>query len=87
VIAARQNWRGRALWLMLTVSACWVVYVFGSNYNGCRKYGFGEVICLLGTVVFSGAEIFFFVIGTLAKIVALSCREPACLDWVNPLKY
>ena len=71
MIAARKNWRGRALWLMLGVSACWVVYVFGSNYNGCRNYGFGQVICLLGTILFSGVEIFFFVIGSLAKIVAL----------------
>jgi hypothetical protein len=33
VIAARQNWRGRALWLMLAVSACWVVYVFADAAN------------------------------------------------------
>jgi hypothetical protein len=43
VIAARQNLRGRVLWLMLGVSACWVVYVLGSNYNGCRNFGFGQV--------------------------------------------
>jgi hypothetical protein len=71
VTAARQNWRGRALWLMLAVSACWVVYVFGSNYNGCRKYGFGEVVCFLGTLPLSGVEVLSFVVATLAKVVGL----------------
>jgi hypothetical protein len=71
VIGARQNWRERAIWLMLAVSACWVVYVFGANYNGCRKYGFGEVVCLVWTLLLSGIEVFFFVIAALARIVGL----------------
>jgi hypothetical protein len=71
VIAARQNWRGRGLWLMLGVSACWVIYVFGSNYNGCRKYGFGEAVCFLGTLLLSGVEVLAFVVATFARVVAL----------------
>jgi hypothetical protein len=45
--------------------------VFGSNYNGCRRYGFGEVVCFLWTLLLSGVEVLSFVIATLARIVGL----------------
>ena len=62
---------GGALRLMLIVSACWVVFVFFSNYAGCRAFGFGQVMCFIGALVFSAAKVGLFVVETVSRLITL----------------
>jgi hypothetical protein len=65
------HWPGRVLWLMLAVAACWVVYVFGLNYAGCRATGYGEVVCFFGALIVGSLELLFFVLGTVLRLISL----------------
>jgi hypothetical protein len=66
-----QSWAGRVLWLMWAVSACWVVYVFGLNYAGCRGAGYGELVCFFVALVVGSVELVFFVFTTILRLIAL----------------
>jgi hypothetical protein len=66
-----QSWAGRAVWLMLTVSACWVAYQVATLYGACRLQASGKISCLLEALFGTYAKILVMIIAAAAKILSV----------------
>jgi hypothetical protein len=61
----------RALWLVLAVSALWVILVTSSNYAHCRADGSGKMWCFADALIGSAIQVIVFALGTVVKLLLL----------------
>jgi hypothetical protein len=64
-----RRWARRALWLILTISAAWVLYLLASHYGSCRAGGTGKLGCSIFALFLSGWDVLVFVLLTINKLV------------------
>jgi hypothetical protein len=71
----RKARRGRraagALWFMLFVAACWIVYLIATDYGNCRADGSEKVGCFFLALLAGCFEALAFVLGTIVKLLRL----------------
>jgi hypothetical protein len=67
--ASTQRRASHAVWLMLAISGCWLMYLFVSHYGSCRTDGTGKLGCFFLAVFGSLFEAVAFVVGTIAKLL------------------
>jgi hypothetical protein len=64
-----QQWAACALWLMLAVSAGYIIFAFVSHYGSCRADGTGKIGCFLVALFASLLEALAFAFVTVVKIL------------------
>jgi hypothetical protein len=63
-------WLRRAIWLMLAISAGWVIYKFGSAYAQCRAIGSAKGTCILSALFDAYQDVWVLVTSTVYKILS-----------------
>lgn len=66
-----QSWAGRSVWLMLTISACWVAYEIATLYGACRLQESGKIACLTAALFGTYLKVLVLVVAAAAKILSV----------------
>jgi hypothetical protein len=70
-MTAFHTWGPRVLWGMFAVAACFALYIFSTDYVGCRTGGVSNVGCFAAGLIVTFFKLLIFAIASAIRILTL----------------